>query len=138
MVGLFSWFYPGSVNPNLVALGVGFSGWFYWYAPTRSSGPERCLYPKRPTFQVHGTWATLSPLADVFSLLAMNCGLFQRTERASRIESGGSTGLATCAEMVSIRWTRIHVGRSHYSPGTVFGEILVCNLKNPQERSRSE
>src|SRR5712671_7877609 len=61
---------------------------------------------QRPTFQVRGTWATLSPLADVFSLLVMNCGFISAdgtglTDRKWSVQQAWRL----CAEMVSIRWT---------------------------------
>jgi hypothetical protein len=44
MVGLFSWYYPGT--PDLVELGVGFSrDGFNWVRPTRGGGPNNAFIP---------------------------------------------------------------------------------------------
>src|SRR5262249_55881751 len=52
MVGLFSWYYPGT--PDLVELSVGFSrDGFNWVRPTRGRGPDNAIIPPSA---LAGTW----------------------------------------------------------------------------------
>ena len=134
IVGLFSWFYPGSVNPNLVELGVGFSrDGFYWVRPTRSSGRNGAFIPAS---NVSGTWnmGNTQSAGGCFLVVGNELWFYfsgRNGPHGSKVV--GSTGLATLrrdgfysmdAGSTSGVLTTLPVQFS--------GKYLFVNLKNPQ------
>ncbi|MCU1241448.1 MAG: hypothetical protein JWO71_2174, partial [Candidatus Acidoferrum typicum] len=134
MVGLFSWFYPGPVNPNLVELGVGFSrDGFYWVRPTRGSGPNSAFIPAS---NISGTWNMGNTQSAGGCFLVVGNELwfyFSGRNGPHGTKVVGSTGLATLRRdgFYSMDAGSIS-GVLTTRPVQFSGKYFFVNLKDPQ------
>ncbi len=142
MVGLFSWFYPGSgykdytlPGPVLVEVGVGFSrDGFSWVRPTRSSGPN----PGGafiPASNVAGTWNAYNTQSVGGGMLVVGDELwfyFSARTLQKPLDGTFSTGLAT------LRRDGFYSMDAADTPGTLVthplrfsGSHLFVNVNDP-------
>jgi hypothetical protein len=142
MVGLFSWFYPGTPykgytlpGPILVELGVGFSrDGFSWARPTRGSGPK----PGGafiPASNMAGTWNAYNTQSVGGGLLVVGDELwfyFSGRTLQKPLDGTFSTGLAT------LRRDGFYSMDSGATPGTLVthplvfsGSHLFVNVNDP-------
>lgn len=134
MVGLFSWFYPGPVNPNLVELGVGFSrDGFYWVRPTRGSGPNAAFIPAS---NISGSWnmGNTQSAGGCFLVVGNELWFYFSARNGSHgTRAAGSTGLATLRRDGFYSMNAASTsGALTTRPVQFSGKYLFVNLKDPQ------